>query len=231
MYSLFDIADRANQVNFNESAVAVYECPNIYLMTEAEEQADSADEKKDNIIVRILKSIRNAIEGFFRALGNMFTTKEAMTVDQYLASEKVSITLRQDVDKLNQTVDDEIRKGSVLLQKISSVTGISDKAIDDWIGQSGDAIKKIEKAGAIVIPAAIGFGFRKKFRKDANVQTNAIDDAMEFVSDIMKNSKKVEQSKKVTKHMKWLNRIASKATQIAINTAFNAYKKSSGTGN
>ena len=184
----------------------VFECGLIdfsddRLFIESEENNTETDAKKENAFVKAVKAICTAIKNFISDLVStiigIFDTRERITDKDYLASNTGKVRLERDVRKLEEIVDDEILKGNKLLQKVSSITGISDKAIDDWVQKSSERISKV---APVVISAAAAFGFRQFFKwKD---KKKAIEKAEKEATDgDNSDSKKNKQKLTILGHM------------------------------
>lgn len=131
--------------------------------------------KKENIFVRTIKGIFNAIRSFISSvidtIGGFFDNRKSITSDEYLKSDSAKKQLENDINKLDKTVDGEILKGKKLIQKASSATGLPDSEIDSWVKI---AIDKIKAVAPVVGPmvAAVGLNKLISFLRNKNKTTN-----------------------------------------------------------
>lgn len=182
------------------------------IIFEKSEDTDPEKEEKpkagENILQKILKKIKDVIDRFIDAIGNFFSGKENLNADEYFQSSTAEIRIEKDIDKINKIVDDEIRKGSKLLQKISSATGVSDEEIDKYIQKGASTLKIV---GPAVISSAVGWGFRTIFRKTFKQRRGVIDQCLDFTSDVLKKTEKQKnQQQRVLQHMNKLNNYSVK---------------------
>lgn len=180
------------------------------LFMESEESTDDSivDSKKENAFIKAVKAICTAIRNFIRdiidTVTNLFDGRDNITPEDYLTSPTGSVRLIKDVEKLEKIVDDELRQGNKLLQKVSSITGISDEVIDKWIKSGAE---KIGKLAPVIIPAAIGFGFRRIFKSGMNDKNKVVDDAeKQATSGDNSDPTKNKQKTTILGHMQWLIR-------------------------
>lgn len=116
---------------------------------------DKPNAKKENIFVKAVKGIFNAIRSFINGIidtiKGIFSKDKHISEEDYAKSEAGRKQLEQDIAKLDKVSDAEILKGRKLLQKASSATGIPDTEIDAW---SKAAMENIKNAAPVVIPVA-----------------------------------------------------------------------------
>lgn len=186
--------------------------------------------KRENAFIKAIKAICNAIRNFIgdlvASIANIFDGRENIEPEEYLESPTGKIRLEKDIEKLEAIVDDEIRKGNKLLQKASSVTGISDEAIDNWVRSSAEALNKL---APVIIPAALGFGFKKIFSSSKmKEKTKIIDDAEKnATSGDNTDPKKNKQKTTILNHMNWLVKQIGTACTDWTKTMNKAKKKAS----
>lgn len=169
--------------------------------------------KRENAFIKAVKAICSAIINFIgdiiASIANIFDGRENVTPEEYFESPTGKLRLQKDINKLEAVIDDEIRKGNKLLQKLSKATGISDEEIDKWIRLSSEAINKI---APVVIPAAIGFGFTKLFKKVFNDKSKKVEEAEKAAtSGDNSDPKKNKQKMTILGHMNWLVKQAGEA--------------------
>lgn len=203
-----DIAvERANKEYMYESGLI--ELSDNKLFIEATESAGANSEtnvKKENAFVKTVKAICEAIGNFIgdiiSFIVNLFDGRDHLDTEAYLKSTTGQVRLQKDVKELEAIVDDEIRKGNKLLQKISKMTGVDDEVIDNYIR---DGAEKVRKLAPVVIPAALGFGFKAIFTHKFKEKKNEIKKAEKAATEGNKSdSKKNGQKLKVLNHMEWL---------------------------
>jgi hypothetical protein len=193
---------------------------------------EATDAKKENAFVKFVKGICNAIRNLFagiaESISNIFDTRKDINMEDVLKSSKAKVQLDKDINKLNDVVDDEIRKGNKLLQMISSTTGISDDKIDQWI-QGG--VEKIKQVAPVAITAGSAIGFNaliKKFFKKNNERIKEAED-ITLGSSSDTDLKKQAQKKTVINHISSLSQTFGNAVSKAgskITSLFdNEYKR------
>ena len=168
---------------------------------------ESTDTQKENAFIKAIKTICTAIRNFIgdlvASIVSLFDGRDNITPEDYLESPTGKMELQKDIERLENIVDDEIRKGNKLLQKISKMTGISDEEIDKWIKSGAE---KINKLVPVIIPAALGFGFKKLFSKEKmKEKKKSIDEAEKNATDgDNSDSTKNKQKTTILGHMNWL---------------------------
>ena len=137
--------------------------------------------KKENSFVKVVKSICTAIKNFIgdiiSTIVNLFDGRDNITPEEYFESPTGKLRLAKDARQLERIVDDEMRKGNKFLQAIASVTGkvgITDEQVDNWIR---GATEKIEKLAPVVVPAVLGFGFKRIFSSMMGKNKKAVEEA------------------------------------------------------
>ena len=197
---------RANKDYIYESGLIKLSDDKLFM--EEGQTADSiVDTKKENTFIKAVKAICNAIRNFIgdliSSVASIFDNRDNITPEDYLESTTGKMTLQKDTEKLEKIVADEIRKGNKLLQKVSSLTGISDEEIDKWIRAGAD---KLNKLAPVIIPAALGFGFKKIF------SASSLKDKKKSIDEAEKNAtegdnsdpKKNKQKTTILGHLNWL---------------------------
>ena len=153
------------------------------LFIESENTSDdsSNNAKKENSFIKVIKSICAAIKNFIgdviSSIVSLFDGRDNIDFKDYLESPTGKIRLETDARQLEKIVNDEIRKGNKFLQAIASVTGhvgVTDEMIDNWIRS---ATTKLDKLTPVIVPAALGFGFKRIFSSMMNTNKKEIDDA------------------------------------------------------
>ena len=192
----FDIEiEKANKDYYVESGLVELSNTDIFI------ESENDGKKEENIFIKAIKkictAIRNLITDVFSSIMSIFDNRPNLTAEEYLASEDAQVRLEKDTRKVEQIVDDEIRKGNKLLQKVSSVTGISDEVIDNWIRKGANAL---ENLAPVVIPAAMAFGFKKIF--NPNKKKQMVDEAEKLAtSGDTTDKKKNKQKMKIFSHI------------------------------
>jgi len=143
-----------NELYFETGLMSVYN--DSYFM---EADVAQAQEKKGFIgfIQRICNAIRRFISDLLEMIGNV--GKDNATADDYMNSETGKVQFSGDVKKIQETVDDECRKGNKLIQMIANTTGVSDEDVDKFIKEGTSKLAKL--AGAVTVTKVVGWGFKK----------------------------------------------------------------------
>jgi len=148
----------------------------LFIESEGNNTADTA--KKENSFIKAVKSICTAIKNFIgdviTSIVNLFDGRENITPEDYFESPTAKLRLEKDARQLERIVDDEMRKGNKFLQAIASKTGIDDEQLDTWIR---GATEKIEKLAPVVVPAVLGFTFKKIFSNMMTKNKKSFEDA------------------------------------------------------
>jgi hypothetical protein len=120
-----------------------------------------AQEKKGFIgfIHKICSAIRRFISDLLEMIGNV--GKDNATADDYMNSETGKVQFSGDVKKIQETVDDECRKGNKLIQMIANTTGVSDEDVDKFIKEGTSKLSKL--TGVVTVSGVVAFGLKKFF--------------------------------------------------------------------
>lgn len=111
--------------------------------------------KKRNAIQKICAYIVNLITDVISTFKNIFTPgKDHINVESYIKSAKGSIELENDIMRVQQQVDEEVRKGRKLVQAISKGTKVDDAVVEKYMD---DAAKGIKKYGRTTIATAASY--------------------------------------------------------------------------
>ena len=199
---------RANKEYVLESGLIELSDNKLFMESKDVESVDgTVVAKKENAFIKAVKAIctaiRNFISDLITSIASIFDGRENITAEDYLESPTGKIRLEKDVEKLERIVDEELRQGNKLLQKVSSMTGISDEVIDKWVRTGVD---KINKLAPVIIPAALGFGFKKLFSASKmKEKTKTVDEAeKQATSGDNSDSTKNKQKMTILGHMQWL---------------------------
>lgn len=119
-----------------------------------EESEENSDKGFKNAIQKIIDAILGFLSDVTEAIRNAFSTKGRASTDALLNaysdnSEDFQVRMQHDLDQVHKTVNDEVRKGSELIQKISKGTHIPDTVVQDFVHNGP---KKI----AMIVPVSIG---------------------------------------------------------------------------
>jgi len=214
---------RANKEYMLESGLIELSDNTLFM----ESSDSSIKTKRENSFIKVVKSICTAIRNFIgdivSTIAGMFDNRENITAEDYLESPTGKIQLEKDIRAVERIVSDEIRKGNKLLQKVSQLTGISDEAIDNWVKEGTE---KIAKLAPVIIPAAMGFGFKKLFSAAFKDSSKAVDDAeREATSGDTSDPKKTSQVTKILNHMHSLVKTVGSTAADWMKTMNKAKKK------
>ncbi len=192
--------ERATNDYMYESGLISLNDNSIFI--ESQDATESSTGKKhENIFIKALKAICNAIRNFIgdivSVIAGLFDGRENIKPEEYFESPTAKVRLDRDVKQLEYIVDDEIRKGNKLLQKVSSKTGVSDEEIDSWVRTGAT---KLEKLAPILIPVATAFGFKMYFNHKE--KKKLIEHAEKLAADgDTQDPKKNKQKMKIVKRM------------------------------
>lgn len=127
-------------IDIKECNISFLQLDNIYFI-----ESQLNNEKKDSIfkryISRLIEIIRSTIERFINKVKDFFKIQEHMTTDDYLNSNSGQIQLSKDIEKINKQIDEEIIKGSKLIQSISTHTHIDDTVVADFLNRTASLLK------------------------------------------------------------------------------------------
>lgn len=167
---------RANREYALESALI--ELGDNTLFMEAPENKSSVKVKHENAFIKTVKTICNAIRNFISdiisTIAGLFDNRENVNIDDYMSSNTGKVRLEKDVRQIENIVNEELRQGNKLIQMLSKVSGISDEEIEKWI-KSGT--EKLAKVAPVIIPVALGFGFKKLFSSAFKSGSSEVSDA------------------------------------------------------
>ena len=163
-----------------------------------------AQEKKGFIgfIQNICGAIRRFISDLLEMIGNV--GKDNATAEDYMNSKTGKVQFNGDVKKIQETVDDECRKGNKLIQAIANTTGVSDEDVDKFIREGTNKLSKL--TGVVTVSGAIAFGFKKFFLdkyKNAKTSVENAEKQAESVND-------PEKQKKISRVITHMNSIITK---------------------
>ena len=176
----------------------------VFIESEDPKSENESDEKRENTFIKAVKAICTAIRNFITDLvetvAGLFDRRENITAEDYLESPTGKVRLEKDIKQLEATVNDEIRKSNKLLQKISSITHISDETIDNFIQTSKE---KVTKLAPVIIPAVVAFGFKQFFKfQDHKKEIDAAEKTA--IEGDNSDPSTTKQKTKVLGHMQWL---------------------------
>lgn len=198
-----DIAiTRANKEYVYESGLI--ELSDNKLFIEAGTETSDTNVKRENSFVKAVKAICTAIRNFIgdliASIINIFDGRENLSAEEYFDAPTTKIRLDNDVREMEAIVDDEIRKGNKLLQKISSATGISDEEIDSWMKKGAERIGKL---APVLIPIGLTWGFKKMFKSSLKDKEKAVNEAEKAATSGDKSDPKKNQQK--NKVLGWMS--------------------------
>ena len=149
-----------------------------------------------NTITKICSVIYRVISSLIEALSNLFSKKENITTNDYINSNSGAIRYDQDIQKVNDSIDKDIRKGCWLLQKVNSVAGniLPESTIDEWLTT---ACEKIEKIGPSVIEAKASKIVKNVILKSLDKNKNDVQNAENSNKENSGNNKKEQQKIKI----------------------------------
>ena len=178
----------------------------IYI-TEAEEVADqssSFNEWVTKLIERVRKFISDAID----MVKDIFSDKKHLYIEDYLNSESGQIQFEYDIQKIQDNVDAELRKGRKLVQAISKGTKIDDRTVEAYVDNAGALIKKYAKPTIITSGAIVQINNTDGRLKKMSAELGHICD------DTKKLKDEPDKYKAVRKIIKAATELASEATKI-----------------
>lgn len=152
-------------------------------------------------ISKIFEIIRNAFDKFIKLVNSFFNSDDHMTVSDYLNSKTGQIRLSKDIEKVNKQIDDEIIKGSNIIQLISSKTKIDDHIVADFLNRVA-SILSVSKNTIIknTVATAVLKSSIKKCESNKDKINNIEKSIKESSKDLDDESK--EQIQKILKALK-----------------------------
>ena len=119
---------------------------------------ESGDEKQDSAFKKFLEKVFNAatkvIQGVLSAISNLFK-KEHITEEDFMDSDAHVIMLTNDIEGLSNKVDEEMRKGSKLIQRLSKGLHVPDTEIDNFIKSANSVMKNKKTSNVTKIDMAM----------------------------------------------------------------------------
>lgn len=110
--------------------------------SKSKEKSDDKGTKKKNIIIRLCESIIKFITDVVSSVKDIFTPgKSHVDIKSYLASEQGQIELDNDLMKVEDQVNEEIRKGRKIVQAIANKTKIDDAVVEEYIDNAAKGVK------------------------------------------------------------------------------------------
>ena len=199
-----DIAvDRALQEY--EYSMKLLSVSNNRLFIEAENQAQPQTNRvpqSNGLLQTIFEAIGTFFETLLETIVGIFDTRTKLTPEAYFKDPNVQIQMSHDVRARTEAVEDGIRKGKALLQKIATTTGVPDEEVDEYIKETST---KVKKGAPIVITGAVGLGlslfFKKKMKDNYNLSRQLAEDGTAGPDT---NPREQAQKAKVSRHMRAL---------------------------
>lgn len=127
----------------------------------------SSKPESNNPIVKLLKTIWSGISKLFSAMRDSISGlfKDNMDIKDYVQSGEGREKFEADVARINDEIDDDLRKGCKLLQMVSSKTGLPDELLSEWIL---NATEHVEKVAPCMISAGIVKFLKPKIKASLN---------------------------------------------------------------
>ena len=152
-----------------ESGLVDLSDDSLFIEAENAKNENAKNMKKENIFVKaiagIFNAIRSFISGIIDTIGNIFDSRDSVTDEDFVKSNSGKKQLESDINKLNKVVDNEVSEGKNLLKKVASEAGVPDEVIDSW---ANSALEKVKAAAPVAIPvvSALGFNLIRNFLKN-----------------------------------------------------------------
>ena len=195
----FDIAtDRA--FTAYEYAVAMGDVSYDDITLEDGEQASQPKQKSGfaKFVSKIVNYIVTFIKDFIAMLGNMFSRKENLDLETYLASDKGKMEFGYDVLKVEEQVADDVRKGRKLIQLISSKTGVDDATVEEYVDKGARGVMKY---GGTALIVAVGYKLYKKGKQSLAQTGEEVKKCADAANAVEGDPKKEGQVKKIFNFM------------------------------
>ena len=195
----FDIATERAFTAY-EYAVAMGDLIQDDITLEDGEQASQPKQKSGfvNFVSKVVNYIVTFIKDFIDMLGNMFSRKENLDLEAYLASDKGKMEFGYDVLKVEEQVADDIRKGRKMIQLISSKTGVDDATVEEYVDKGA---RGIQKYGKVALVVGAGFLLYKKGKKALAQTGDEVKKCANEAKAVAGDPKKEKQVKKILNFM------------------------------
>lgn len=102
----------------------------------SEKQKSAFRQTIDKIFETIVRVFKNLVSAF----GSLFKSSDSITAEEYFGDPNVQIMLDEDINKISERVDDELRKGKKFLQMLSRGTHIPDKELEKYLNAGGEIL-------------------------------------------------------------------------------------------
>lgn len=125
--------EKETYIIIQESNISFLHIDNDYFIESSLNGNDKSIFKK--YISKIIEIIKNTFDKFIDLVNSFFNNDDHITPSDYLHSKIGQIRLSKDIEKVNKQIDEEIIKGSNIIQLISSKTKVDDHVVADFLNR------------------------------------------------------------------------------------------------
>ena len=131
---------KESYILIKECEVSLLQLDNIYFI-ESSLDNDNNGNIFSKYVTKIFTIIKDAINRFIKIIIDFFKDDNHITPDDYLNSKVGQIRLSKDIEKVNKQIDDEIIKGSNLIQTISNKTKVDDHIVAEFLNRVSSILR------------------------------------------------------------------------------------------
>lgn len=180
-------------LNFiKECDIACINAEYDYLYENTFYQESMTDNIFTRFIGRICESIIKLFNNFITSVKNLFKRQNHITIDDFINSDVGKIKISKDVEKINAEIDDEIIKGSKLVQSISRGTRVDDHTVNKFLDKVSLLLRSNKD---VIITNTVANAVVKSSEKKAEKNKKIISDLNE---EITKNKEDIDEESKIT---------------------------------
>ena len=191
--------EKETYIIIQESNISFLHIDNDYFIESSLNGNDKSIFKK--YISKIIEIIKNTFDKFIDLVNSFFNNDDHMTPGDYLNSKIGQIRLSKDIEKVNKQIDEEIIKGSNIIQLISSKTKVDDHVVADFLNRVA-SILSVSKNTIIknTVATAVLKSSIKKCNSNKDKINNIEQTIKESTEDLDDSSK--EQIQKILRALK-----------------------------
>lgn len=204
---------KESYILIKECEVSLLQLDNIYFI-ESSLDNDNNGNIFSKYVSKIFTIIKDAINRFIKIIIDFFKDDNHITPDDYLNSKVGQIRLSKDIEKVNKQIDDEIIKGSNLIQTISNKTKVDDHIVAEFLNRVSSILRTGKNT---IIKNTVARAVLKSSIKKCEKNKDKIDNIEKTVNESSKDldAESKEQIQKILKALRDLvNGYISNYTEI-----------------